>query len=155
MKWICETREINQCSKLLPVRLPEADNFGGGPGTFFKIFFNFMFMIWDSRQEDWQLFLTEFWTLNKHVANTCDWTHGPSIDLSMTPTNWTPPFKISLDLLQMLPGFSENTWRSTLDVYIQKHPDDIIYKNDYDKKKRCMSLACSKDQYSLIFLTAQ
>ena len=49
-----------QCSKLLPVRLPEADNFGGGPGTFLKIFFNFMFMIWDSRQEDWQLFLLSF-----------------------------------------------------------------------------------------------
>ena len=49
-----------QCSKLLPVCLPEADNFGGGPGTFLKIFFNFMFMIWDSRQEDWQLFWLSF-----------------------------------------------------------------------------------------------
>ena len=35
----------NQCFKLLPVRQPEADNFGGGPGTFLKLFFNFMFMI--------------------------------------------------------------------------------------------------------------
>ena len=52
--------DIQQCSKLLPVRLPEADNFGGGPGTFFKIFLNFMFMIWDSRQEDWQLFWLSF-----------------------------------------------------------------------------------------------
>ena len=49
-----------QCSKLLPVRLPKAENFGGGPATFFKIFFNFMFMIWDSRQEDWQLFWLSF-----------------------------------------------------------------------------------------------
>ena len=49
-----------QCSKLLPVRLPEADNFWGGPGTFLKICFNFMFMIWDSRQEDWQLFWLSF-----------------------------------------------------------------------------------------------
>ena len=48
------------CSKLLPVRLPEADNFGGGPGTFLIIFFNFIFMIWDSRQEDWQLFWLSF-----------------------------------------------------------------------------------------------
>ena len=45
-----------QCSKLLPVRLSEADIFGGGPVTFWKIFFNFMLMIWDSMQEDWQLF---------------------------------------------------------------------------------------------------
>ena len=49
-----------QCSKLLPVRQPEADNFGGGPGTFLKLFFNFMFMIWDSRQQDWQLFWLSF-----------------------------------------------------------------------------------------------
>ena len=52
-----------QCSKLLPVRQPEADKFGGGPGTFFKLFFNVMFMILDSRQQDWQLFFIEFWTL--------------------------------------------------------------------------------------------
>ena len=60
-----------QCSKLLPVRLPEADNFGGGPGTFFKIFFNFMFMIWDSRQEDWQLFWLSFehWFIMMHEIN--------------------------------------------------------------------------------------
>ena len=49
-----------QCSKLLPVRQPEADNFGGGLGTFFKLFFNFMFMIWDSRPQDWQLFWLSF-----------------------------------------------------------------------------------------------
>ena len=30
-----------QCSKVLPVRLPEADNFGGGPGTFLKDFLQF------------------------------------------------------------------------------------------------------------------
>ena len=29
---------------------------------FLKIFFNFMFMIWDSRQEDWQFFF--YWVLN-------------------------------------------------------------------------------------------
>ena len=29
--------EYSQCSKLVPVRLPEADNFGGGPGTFSSI----------------------------------------------------------------------------------------------------------------------
>ena len=49
-----------QCSKLLPVRQPQADNFGGGLGTFFKLYFNFMFMIWDSRQQDWQLFQLSF-----------------------------------------------------------------------------------------------
>ena len=51
---------IWQCSKLLPVRQPEADNFGGGPETFLKLFFNFMFMIWDSRQQVWQLFWLSF-----------------------------------------------------------------------------------------------
>ena len=30
--------------------------FGGGPGTFCWFFFNLMFMIWDSRHEDLQLF---------------------------------------------------------------------------------------------------
>ena len=49
-----------QCSKLLPVRQPEADNFGGGLGTLFKLYINFMFMVWDSRQQDWQLFLLSF-----------------------------------------------------------------------------------------------
>ena len=60
--WICNNSHtiLYQCSKLLPVRLPEADNFGGRPATFFEIFFNFMFMIWDSRQEDWQLFWLSF-----------------------------------------------------------------------------------------------
>ena len=48
----CQWGRRYQCSKLLPVRLPEADNFRGGLGTFLKIFFNFMFMICDSRQED-------------------------------------------------------------------------------------------------------
>ena len=51
---------LTQCSKSLPVRQLEADNFGGGPVTFLKLFFNFMFMIWDSRQQDWQLFWLSF-----------------------------------------------------------------------------------------------
>ena len=63
--WDLSTRSLaqiekEQCSKLLPVRLPEADKFGGGPVTFLKIFFKFMFMIWGSRQEDWQLFWLSF-----------------------------------------------------------------------------------------------
>ena len=61
MMWNLNIYALYQCSKLLPVHLPEAGNFGGGLGTFFEIFFNFMFMIWDSRQEDWQLF---DWVLN-------------------------------------------------------------------------------------------
>ena len=50
-----------QCSKLLPVHVPEADNFGGGGG---KIFLNFMFLIWDWSQEGWQLFWLSFDTVN-------------------------------------------------------------------------------------------
>ena len=60
---------LSQCSQLLPVRLPEADNFGGGPGNFFKIFLNFMFVTWDSRQEDWQL----FWLSFEHCLSPPGW----------------------------------------------------------------------------------
>ena len=59
--------QICQCSKLLSVRLSEADNFGGKSRTFWKISFNFMFMIWDSRQEDWQHFF--YWVLNPGYAS--------------------------------------------------------------------------------------
>ena len=38
----------------------EDDNFGGRPETFCWFFFNFMFMIWDSRHEDLQLFWLSF-----------------------------------------------------------------------------------------------
>ena len=53
----------NQCWKFPQARRPEADNFRGGPETFCWFFFNFMIIIWDSRHEDLQLFLTEFQTL--------------------------------------------------------------------------------------------
>ena len=49
-----------QCWKFQQVRRSEADNFGGGPGIFCWFFFNFMFMIWDSRHEDLQLFWLSF-----------------------------------------------------------------------------------------------
>ena len=45
-----------QCWKFPQVRRSEADNFGG----FWWFFFNFMFMIWDSRHEDLQLFWLSF-----------------------------------------------------------------------------------------------
>ena len=45
-----------QCWKFPQVRRSEADNFGGGRGTFWWLFFNFMFMTWNSRHEDLQLF---------------------------------------------------------------------------------------------------
>ena len=62
----------------------EADNFGGGPGTFLKIFFNFMFKNWDTRQEDWT-FLTEFEHSPPHSPPQ---PHSPS--WFMWPT-WGPP----------------------------------------------------------------
>ena len=49
-----------QCWKFPQVRWPEADNFGGGPGTFSWFFFNFMFVICDSRHEDLQIFWLSF-----------------------------------------------------------------------------------------------
>ena len=49
-----------QCWKLSQVRQSEANNFGGGPGTFGWFFFNFVLMIWDSRHDDLQLFWLSF-----------------------------------------------------------------------------------------------
>ena len=58
--------DVFQCWKFPQVRRSEADNFGGGPGNFCWFFFNFMFMIWDSRYEDLQLFWLSFkhWCLS-------------------------------------------------------------------------------------------
>ena len=49
-----------QCWKFPQVRQFEADNFGGGPATFCWFFFNLMFMIWDSRHGELQLFWLSF-----------------------------------------------------------------------------------------------
>ena len=46
-------QDDRQCWKF---RQSEADNFGGGLGTFCWFSFNLMFMIWDSNHEDLQLF---------------------------------------------------------------------------------------------------
>ena len=53
-----------QSSKLLPVRLPEADNFGGGPGTFLDFL---QFYVYDLRfKQDWKFFDR---VLNTDMAN--------------------------------------------------------------------------------------
>ena len=63
-----------QCWKFLPVHQSEAHNFGGRPGTFCSFFFSFMFMIWDSRHEDLQLFDRVLNTDNKHFHSyTSPW----------------------------------------------------------------------------------
>ena len=64
------------CWKFPQARRSEADNFGGGPGTFCWFYFNFMFMIWDSRHEDLQLFLLSF----KH----CYYYHTNIMQISMS-----------------------------------------------------------------------
>ena len=68
--------ELMQCWKFPQFRRSNAGNFRGGPGTFCWFFFNFMFMIWDSRQEDLQLFWLSFkhwtdglWTRSMHSTN--------------------------------------------------------------------------------------
>ena len=45
--------------KFIPIRQSEANNFRA-PETFCWFFFNFMFIAWDSRHEDLQLFLLSF-----------------------------------------------------------------------------------------------
>ena len=70
----------DQCWKFPQVRRSEADNFGGGPETFSWFFFNFMFMIWDSKHEDLQL----FWLSFKH----CSWCHH---DIAGSAFNSSPP----------------------------------------------------------------
>ena len=65
-----------QCWKFPQVRRSEADNFGGWLGTFCWFFFNFIFMIWDSRHQDLQLFQLSF----KHcpvVLQICPKEMGP------------------------------------------------------------------------------
>ena len=57
---LSEIKPTTQCWKFPQVHWSEADNFGGGLGTFCWFFFNFMFMIWDSRHEDLQLFWLSF-----------------------------------------------------------------------------------------------
>ena len=59
-----------QCSKSLPVRQPETDNFGGGLGTFLKLssILCLWFGIQDSRTDN---FFIEFWTLLTDI-NQCD-----------------------------------------------------------------------------------
>ena len=73
-----------ECSKLLPVRQPEADNFGGRPGTFLNLFFNFMFLIWDSRQQDWQHFWLSFehWTWPYKMSEENNWCRVYAIPVS-------------------------------------------------------------------------
>ena len=58
LSWLHQ--HLSQCWKFPQVRRSEADNFGGGPETFCWFFFKFMFMIWDSRHEDLQLFRLSF-----------------------------------------------------------------------------------------------
>ena len=61
----------SQCWKFPQVLWSEAENFGGGPGTFCWFFFNFMFMICDSRHEDLQLFWFSFthWLQQQHPCD--------------------------------------------------------------------------------------
>ena len=58
-----------QCWKFPTGLPPEADNFGGGLGTFCWFFVNFMFMIWDSKHEDLQLFLLSFKHWHQAISN--------------------------------------------------------------------------------------
>ena len=96
-----------QCSKLLPVRQPEADNFGGGPVTFLKLFFNFMFMIWDSRQQDWQLFWLSFehWGKCKKIVTPL-LTHWSYIFLALTHQCMDSKFRSPFVIYKGIPNFA-------------------------------------------------
>ena len=75
-----------QCWKFPQVRRSEDNNFGGGPGTFCWFFFNFMFMICDSRHEDLQLFWLSFqhWRHYKPrlpvVQRLCNFCNSRNLD---------------------------------------------------------------------------
>ena len=64
----CRTTSVGNCHM-------SADNFGGRSETFCWFFFNFMFMIWDSRHEDLQL----FWLSFKHWE-----LQGPWFNIKMS-----------------------------------------------------------------------
>ena len=75
--------------KIPTVRRSEADNFGGGLGTFCWFFFNFMFIICDSRHEDLQLFWLSFqhwsWLVGKleNVVVSCNTAHIGGLCISL------------------------------------------------------------------------
>ena len=66
-----------QCSELLPVRLPEADNFGGGPWTFwrFSSMLNLWFEIKVRRIDNFFDWVFEHWT----NVTICEFTGNGSI----------------------------------------------------------------------------
>ena len=71
--WWLSTRLWN--TSVLAVRQSEADNFGGGLGTFYW-FTQFMFMTWDLWHEDLQLLWPEFQTLLallRQFIKSCLW----------------------------------------------------------------------------------
>ena len=78
-----------QCWKFPQVRRSEADNFGEGLGTFCWFFFNFMFIICDSRHEDLQLFWLSFqhwsWLVGKleNVVVSCNTAHIGGLCISL------------------------------------------------------------------------
>ena len=94
----------SQCWKFPQVRRSEAGNFWGGPGTFCWFFFNFMFIIWDSRQEDLQL----FWLSFKHWVQ-----YIPRImHMPMVLVLWSYQYAI----YDIPPNIISNSWNPTHNI---------------------------------------
>ena len=89
VKGATDLQGVNQCWKFPQVCQSEADNFGGGPGTFCWYFFNFMFMISDSRYEDLHLFWLSFKHWGQWVKETLNLHPHVSAELPRCPV-WYP-----------------------------------------------------------------
>ena len=82
MAWCCQATVLEICASL-PVRTWQCLE-DSGLGTFCSFFLDFMFMIWDSRHEELQLFLTDFQTLQSvHVG-----TVKTNMYMSILPHEW-------------------------------------------------------------------
>ena len=92
----------DQCCKFPQVPRSEADNFGEGPGTFCQFFFNFMFMIWDSRQEDLQLFWLSFKHCSRSTTEVEWWASG--MPWVVLPCQWEQRW--------FWMHFSRQTWKN-------------------------------------------
>ena len=129
----------NQCWKFPQVCRSEAGNFGGGPGTFCWLFLKFMFMIWDSRQEDLQLFWLSFkywwWSHQMEIFSAllalCA-GNSPVNGKFLAQRRVTQSFDVFFDLRlnKWLSKQPWGWWFETPSWSLWRHCNDILNKSD-------------------------